>query len=476
MFAEIKPQAYLALLLWIPLVLVLFATTKPTRAALISMIAGALFLPERAAFDPPGLPPFDKHGISALAAVLGLAIFGRKQLRQAKLFGGVGLWFVLVLVGNIGTSMTNPDAIAIGGGLDYDGVTRLPTYYLPPVTKYDAIASSIRDLIGILLPFWLGRTLVRDRQDIETFMRVLAGCMLIYVPLILIEIRLSPQLHFWIYGYRAIDFSHLMRGGGFKPTVFTAGGLAVGMLLVMAVFAAAGLRRLRRPVSGIPAGGLLVIFWGVLALSRNVGANIYAAVCVPLLMLGRRTGSAGRLAVMLALLVISFPALRMTEVFPTDRLVETAAKYSPARAQSLEFRFDNEDILLERARERLWFGWGGYGRNRIFDERGKDISVTDGEWILRVGIRGLLGFAGSFGLLLWPVLVARRRGRLAPDPEDARLLDNLALLAAVSAVDLLPNSIMNTLPFLISGAVAGVSESMVRNAREARAAALARYA
>ena len=51
------------------------------------------------------------------------------------------------------------------------------------------------------------------------------------------------------------------------------------------------------------------------------------------------------------------------------------------RAGSLEFRLDNEDMLIARAMQRPLFGWGGWGRARVHDEDGKDISVTDGLWI-----------------------------------------------------------------------------------------------
>ena len=46
---------------------------------------------------------------------------------------------------------------------------------------------------------------------------------LVYAPLCLIEMRLSPQLHRWIYGYMANAFAHSVRGEGYKPTV-TPGG------------------------------------------------------------------------------------------------------------------------------------------------------------------------------------------------------------------------------------------------------------
>ena len=55
--------------------------------------------------------------------------------------------------------------------------------------------------------------------------------------------------------------------------------------------------------------------------------------------------------------------------------------------------------MLERASERILFGWGRFGRSRVYNEYGSDISVTDGRWIITLGQFGVVGFMGEFGLL-----------------------------------------------------------------------------
>lgn len=459
MWVEVTPRAYLALLLWLPIGIALFATMKPVRAGVATIVFGVVLLPEIAAFDPPLLPPFDKNSIASLACYVGALLFARRELARAKFMRGSELWFLLVIVGNIGTTFANPEPVIIGGGLDYDEVTRLPEIVLPAMTKYDIFASTVRDLLSVWLPFHLGRALIRTPEDANAAFKIIGGAMLFQVLPILLELRLSPQLHNWIYGYHANSFAGAMRGSGFKPTMFMSSGLALAMFMLLSIFAMVLLRRSKQSVAGIAAGLLLPLFWGLLLISRNAGANIYAFVGVPLI-LARRSFAAGRLAVMLCLLVIAFPALRSSQTFPTHDLVSFAAKYSVERAQSLEFRFENEDILLARANERMWWGWGGFGRNRVYDERGKDISITDGEWIIRLGIRGIVGFAGSFGLLLWPVFMARRRLKKVPDFENARLLDALSLLCALNAIDLLPNAQWNVLPLFMAGALAGLTEEL----------------
>jgi hypothetical protein len=163
---------------------------------------------------------------------------------------------------------------------------------------------------------------------------------------------------------------------------------------------------------------------------------------------------------LLVAMVVAYPALRSSGRFPTQDIVEFADRLSADRAHSLNTRFMNEDALYERASERLWFGWGGFGRNRVYNEYGKDVSITDGEWIIRLGGRGIVGLVGSFGLLLGPIFIARRRIRKIVAAEDRRVLDAMTLLVALSAVDLLPNGMFTQFPFFLAGALAGLAHGM----------------
>jgi len=66
--------------------------------------------------------------------------------------------------------------------------------------------------------------------------------------------------------------------------------------------------------------------------------------------------------------------VRITGAVPSADLVAAAGTALGAdRAQSLESRLTNEDMLTVRALERPAFGWGGWGRARIKDEWGQDI-------------------------------------------------------------------------------------------------------
>ena len=136
----------------------------------------------------------------------------------------------------------------------------------------------------------------------------------------------------------------------------------------------------------------------------------------------------------------------------------------------------NEDKLLERALERPMFGWGGYSRNRVLDEAGRDETVTDGEWIILFGIYGVIGFCGQFGLFVLPTLIAARNMKRIHSARDRSLVAGIALMNALFAADLLPNSSGVFPHFFVAGILHGVATGMVLESvrKPAAAAALAR--
>jgi hypothetical protein len=146
-----------------------------------------------------------------------------------------------------------------------------------------------------------------------------------------------------------------------------------------------------------------------------------------------------------------------------------AAFVSQDRAQSLEFRFKNEDMLLKRAFERPIFGWGRYGRSRVYDsETGRDLSTTDGQWIIDIGEFGLLGFLTEFGLLSVCVYRAARAGTRMRTSADKVYLAALALIVSFNLFDLIPNSTLLPWTWLMAGSLLGQTEGPLRPQRIGR--------
>ena len=440
---------YAALLVW-PLIALIFYRIKPLSEATIWTVLGALlFLPANVAIKFPMVPAIDKNLVASLSAFVGCMVLGSRDSSLVKRAWIVTMLACTYIVSPIFTSAQNNDPMVIGNAM------------IPGVGYYDGISAVISQTIGFL-PLFVGRRYLRTPNDIETILRVLVLGGLIYSVLMLFEIRMSPQLSHWIYG-GSFSFGIEARYGGFRPVVFMINGLAASFFLSTSVIACVALWRTRTLVVRLP--GLAALYLGaVLLLCKSSGAMIYAAATSVLL---RWAGplTQVRVAILLGLLVFSYPVLSMAGLFPHRQLVEAAAFFSPERAQSLGFRFEQEDQLLAHASERFWLGWGRYGRNRIYDEYGKDISVTDGQWILTFGELGFIGFFAQFGLLIWPIFRSLACVKAVRHWREAAHFSCLSLLVAITAVEQLPNASLSPWSWLLAGALLGRSEHAIELAR-----------
>jgi hypothetical protein len=134
---------------------------------------------------------------------------------------------------------------------------------------------------------------------------------------------------------------------------------------------------------------------------------------------------------------------------------------SDNRAESLNTRLTQEDRLVRHASTRFYFGWGRWGRSRVYDEwTGKDVSITDGRWIIILGQFGLVGFLAEFGLLALTVFRAASALRFVRSAKDGVFLSALALIVAINLVDLLPNSSLSPWTWLLAGGLLGRAEAL----------------
>ena len=444
--------AQLALLMWLPLSLWIANGRKASQAALTILIGGALFLPERVAYDFPVVPPLDKHAISSLCALLACllneprSILGTQSTRAARWI----LFFVLVSI--VGTISTNGDEQRFG------------PVAIPGLSYYDGIATFVNWLLRVILPFYLGQTLFRNCNDLRDLLRGLALGALVYVPFILIEVRLSPIFHEKIYGFFQHDFIQAIRAGGFRAFVFMSHGLAVAFFISQSLTAVSGLARVKDTWLPLSTKWVVVILTVALITCKSMGAFIYAGMAIPAIWFSS-VKAQFRLASWVSWFVLLYPFTRLMGWISTDWFIEQASSLSEDRSQSLEFRFINEDLLLEKAQQRPWFGWGSWGRNHVFDsESGRDLSVTDGEWIIQLGVGGALGFAIVFGMMLLPVLRARKvSAKRNLGKEDEQILATVALLLAFTGLDLIPNAISHSLPYVVAGALMSVTGDLLQS-------------
>lgn len=431
------------LALWPVVAWLLWSRLDAARALIWTLLAGYLLLPPaQAAFDLPVVPDMNKVSIPNLMA-LACALFLRRDTVPVFPLGTVGrVLMALYVISPFATVLTNGDPI-IGTGA-----------YIPGMSLYDSLAVMVSQAID-LLPFILARRYLGAPEAMRAMLVAFAVSGLAYSLPILIEARMSPQLNVWVYGFHQHDFAQTIRFGGYRPMVFLPHGLWLAFFVLMALVSATVLAR--RSTGAMRRRWGLAALWLMLmlVLARSAGPMVYAALALPVvLVLPLRTQFL--LAGGLAVLVISYPLLRGAHLLPMHAITETAAQYSEDRAGSFAFRVDNEERLLARAQERPWFGWGAYGRNLIYDmETGEVLTISDGAWIIVLGIYGWGMYLAQFGLLVLPLLGMARRALQRRIGAELWPVAGVAVILAFNLVDLLPNATLIPLTWLMAGAVLG---------------------
>jgi hypothetical protein len=248
-----------------------------------------------------------------------------------------------------------------------------------------------------------------------------------------------------------------MRDDGFRPMVFMGHGLLAAFFLMTATVGAAALWRAQIRLMQISNSVLFFYLGAVLVLCKSLAALVYGSF-LSLIVAFAKPRLQLRIAAAIVSIALLYPTLRSFDLFPTNTVLNLASSISADRAQSLQTRFDNEGALLERASEKLWFGWGRFGRNRIYDMYGKDVTLTDGQWIITTGQFGVIGFILEFGLLALGVYRAVGVLRSSDYTRSAILLGALSLIVAVNILDLLPNSGLRPWTWILTGCLLGRCE------------------
>jgi hypothetical protein len=338
-----------------------------------------------------------------------------------------------------------------------------PIYFtltaLPGLRIHDSIAAVATQAIAIL-PFFLARRFLATEAAQREILVALVVAALAYSVPMLIEVRLSPQINTWVYGFFQHDFTQMMRYGGFRPIVFLPHGLWVAFFALMGLVGAVGLWRVgppQRRASYMAAAGYLGV---VLLLCKSAAVLVYAALLLPTVRL-LSVRQQIRIAAALALFAALFPLLRGADLVPVDWVVAQAEAVSEERAGSLQFRLDNEAALLARASERSLFGWGSWDRNLIHDPySGELVSTTDGRWIIVIGTLGWCGYIVEFGLLALPLVLLARQVRRVPAPAISPYVGPLALILGINMIDMLPNATLIPFTWLLAGAMLGYAEAL----------------
>ncbi|MFQ3616527.1 MAG: O-antigen ligase domain-containing protein [Cyanobacteriota bacterium] len=426
-----------ALLAWIPIVVSLFRQLSIQWAIVVSFVTGFLYL-SQFEFEFPLLIPGTRMAITTYAVFLGIILFNAEAKR---LFSFRLSWFDLPMI----VWWICPFISSISNDLGiFDGLKEL----------------GAQTIIWVL-PYLLGRIYLRDLEGLRKLCLGMIVGTLSYMPLCWIEMRLSPILHQTVYGFDGSGGrigQNVIEGVGYRPIVFQAHGLVVGAWFMSAAVISVWLWKsgtIHR-LFGLPFKWLAIAIVVQSFLTRSLAATVFFCGGVFIFFVSKYLRN------FLPLLAISFCILIYLHNGISGSLAKdgiTAAVSgvtSESKTESLQFRLNSEDVLVDKANQRMWFGWGGNGRNRVIDQRGYEY-VTDSLWIIVYGTRGLTGLVSITLVFLLPSLLlifyfptaAWHHRRLAP-------VAALSVVLALNMADALLNAFPHPLLTISAGGILGL--------------------
>jgi len=427
--------AYFTLLVWPIVSIVLYKKYPVITATFWTIIGGYLLLPVGVDFDFPLIPPLDKKSIPAIMAFIGCRYIAKRKVTFLPPSGIERKLIILLFLGSVATVITNGEAV-VELNRNISGLR-----------FHDTLSTVIFQWL-MLIPFILGIQIIKSHQDQIQLLRLLVVVGLCYSLLIIFEIRMSPQLHTWVYGFFPHSWAQQLRYGGFRPVVFLGHGLWVSVFIVTVLGAMVSLSKEKIKYFQLSNRTFTVYLLMILIFSKGVGSIIlgFSLISMMIFLKIEFNEKASR---MISSIALFYPVLCIFNLFPHQQLVSIIDSFDTLRARSLEFRFDHEALLLDRAKEKLIFGWGGWGRNRL------ENSVSDGYWIIILGKYGLIGFASIFGLIFSAVYRTHKSLIILTSEKERFVLVGSSILISTIMIDQIPNASISPLFWLLVGGLTG---------------------
>ncbi|MAE59839.1 MAG: hypothetical protein CMJ49_00625 [Planctomycetaceae bacterium] len=423
---------------WIPAVVAIFMFVRPPRrAVVISFLVAWMFLP-MAMFEFQGIPDYTKMSATCTGIMICILLMDTARMMQYRPHWADVPMIVWCLV---------PFMSSIDNGL---GV-------------YDGMSAVVSQSIAWGIPYFIGRIYFNDHAKVRELAVALMIGGLIYVPLCLWEVRMSPQLHRTFYGFHQHSFySHIRMSGTtelYRPMVFMQSGIMVGNWIATAGLAAAWLwlSGSKRQLWSVPlwmfAGLLLVTEY----LCRSLGAMALMIAGLGAMMWIKVLRNGLPVIIMLAVPLIYMP---IQIIKPWDGMVVVdwiAENINEDRAKSLQGRFEKEVQFVNRAKEKPVWGWGSGDRMRPYRQEAhaqtRRLGV-DGMWYIAMGKYGMVGLISFTLVIVLPAMLWIRRcrpGKWMTGPAAGASV--LAMILGLYMIDNLLNAMINPIYMIGAGAL-----------------------
>lgn len=435
--------ATLAIFAWVPIVILLCEKLPAQRAVILSFTVAWLFLPQTG-YQFPGIPDLNKTSAASYGVLIAVFLYyaRRFRFRENLLSFQIG-WLDLPML----IWCVSPFVTSIVNGLGW----------------YNGLSAVLTKTLTWGIPYFIGRIFLGNFTGLRQLaMGIFVGG-LIYVPLCLFEVRMSPQLHRMVYGFHQGSFATTIRYGGFRPNVFMQTGLEVGMWMMAATLIGFWLWRtgVIKRLWGIPVSWLVAALLITFVLVKSTGAYIYLATGIGIFFAVKFFRTAVPVFLLSGLICSYLFFSAYTGALSSNQVISPLANiFNERRIESLEYRFKNENLLLDKVHERIIFGWGGWGRSQfVINEGERQKVVRDSLWIVAFSTYGTVGLVSVTASLLLPAVrffgsryrpaSARSRRELAPATV-------LAVILVLYMVDCLINAMINPVFILASGGLSGL--------------------
>jgi len=400
-------QPAIAILLWIPISAACMLDRNAARGFTFAVLGALLLLPSGVAADMLGAPQVTKTGAAGIGILIGAALCHPRLVLQFR-----PRWFDALIVAMLGSTVFTSWHNGLG--------------------IYDGVSASIYETLD-LLTLWLAARVVLYRpESLRVFLMGIVVAGAVYTPLVAWEWRLSPQIHYTLYGEFQHQFAQFHRYGFFRPVVCFPHALDLGRYMALATFL--GALPLRRDLGRLVPGGQFLFAGPLLSLvlSMSLGPYVlFVALCggFTVLRIPRMRWAIYAIPVCAVALVVGLAGGSN----PYSTAFETARAIDTDRADSFQYRIDALEEYQVVIMERPWFGHGGWSRGRLSHR------ATDSDLLIRMLKFGGVGaglYAAWWGLALVYVASLIRRTAGAPFERIAcAVAVTLAIGLAISTID-----------------------------------------
>lgn len=407
---------------------------RGVSGVMATIVIGWMFLPPSRGVNLPGLPAYTKEHAVSYALLIGMMLTGSSRIlryRPSLLDIAPVIWTIAPFF----SSVTN------GHG------------------TYDGLSGVYSQFFLYTLPYLIGRLYIQSPLDVRIAAKwfVIAG--LIALPFILWEVRMSPTINRFVYGYDASPFHAAKRLGGYRPLIFMRHGLEVGLWMSSSAVVAAWLM-ITMPKE-VRVFGLTTRFHGIIILiatllCRSTGAIVLLIGNLAAAVFTRATGIRAAI-IALVLTPPVYLTVRYTNFWAPTDLTGLISSFDEQRASSLESRLNQELVITEHAMKKPLFGWGGYDQYRPLNDQGETEPV-DGWTSITFGRNGLFGVISLECFVTLPslLLVLGLKRQEITDPTWAPAI-GILLACSIFSMDILFNAFPTSLHFFGIGAIATVS-------------------